>query len=132
MRGAENYDHDQTTFTDQAKRLVGRYWLWDRAEFIEKYRELRAQGLDDFRLKKAQEKGGEVVHLPVVICAVVPVYNLKGVNQELNFSGDVIAAIYLGQITKWNDSRIAKENPGVNLPCISAGASRWSTCSHRE
>jgi phosphate transport system substrate-binding protein len=58
----------------------------------------------------------KTMHIPTVLGAVVPVYNLKGVNQELNFSGDVIAAIYLGEISKWNDPRIAKENPGVNLP----------------
>jgi phosphate transport system substrate-binding protein len=58
----------------------------------------------------------KTMHIPTVLGAVVPVYNLKGVNQTLNFSGDVIADIYLGHITKWNDSRIAKENPGVNLP----------------
>jgi len=48
--------------------------------------------------------------------AVVPVYNLAGVTQELNFSPDVIADIYLGKITKWNDPRIAMDNPGVSLP----------------
>ncbi len=58
----------------------------------------------------------KTMHIPTVLGAVVPVYNLKGVNQELNFSGDVIADIYLGKITKWNDPRIAKDNPGVNLP----------------
>jgi phosphate transport system substrate-binding protein len=58
----------------------------------------------------------KTMHIPTVLGAVVPVYNLSGVNKELNFSGDVIAAIYLGQITKWNDPRIAKDNPGVNLP----------------
>jgi phosphate transport system substrate-binding protein len=58
----------------------------------------------------------KTVHLPTVLGAVVPVYNLSGVNKELNFSGEVIADIYLGKITKWNDPRIAKENPGVNLP----------------
>ncbi len=56
------------------------------------------------------------MHIPTVLGAVVPVYNLKGVTQELNFSGDVIADIYLGKIAKWNDSRIVKDNPGVNLP----------------
>ncbi len=56
------------------------------------------------------------MHLPTVLGAVVPVYNIPGVNKELNFSGDVIADIYLGKITKWNDARIAKDNPGVNLP----------------
>ena len=54
--------------------------------------------------------------LPTVLGAVVPVYNLPGINKELNFSGDVIADIYLGKISKWNDGRIAKDNPGVSLP----------------
>jgi phosphate transport system substrate-binding protein len=55
-------------------------------------------------------------HLPEVLGAVVPIYNVPGVNKPLNFSGDVIADIYLGKITHWNDGRIAKDNPGVNLP----------------
>lgn len=55
-------------------------------------------------------------HIPTVLGAVVPVYNIPGVNKDLNFSGDVIADIYLGKITKWNDPRIVKDNPGVNLP----------------
>jgi phosphate transport system substrate-binding protein len=58
----------------------------------------------------------KTMHIPTVLGAVVPVYNLSGVSKELNFSGDVIAGIYLGEITKWNDPRIAKDNPGVNLP----------------
>ena len=55
-------------------------------------------------------------HIPTVLGAVVPVYNIPGVNKDLNFSGDVIADIYLGRITKWNDPRIVKDNPGVSLP----------------
>ncbi|WP_313900666.1 phosphate ABC transporter substrate-binding protein PstS [Edaphobacter flagellatus] len=58
----------------------------------------------------------KVQPIPTVLGAVVPVYNLPGVNKDLNFSGDVIADIYLGKITKWNDPRIAKDNPGVTLP----------------
>ena len=58
----------------------------------------------------------KVIALPTVLGAVVPVYNIPGVSKELNFSGDVIADIYLGKITTWNDPRIAKDNPGVNLP----------------
>jgi phosphate transport system substrate-binding protein len=54
-------------------------------------------------------------HLPDVLGAVVPIYNVPGVSKPLNFSGDVIADIYLGKITNWNDSRIAKDNPGVKL-----------------
>jgi phosphate transport system substrate-binding protein len=58
----------------------------------------------------------KVMHIPTVLGAVVPVYNLPGINKDLNFSSDVIADIYLGKISKWNDSRISKDNPGVSLP----------------
>jgi len=69
--------------------------------------------MTDEQLAQAKVK---VVALPTVLGAVVPVYNLPGVNKPLNFSGDVIADIYLGKIAKWNDPRIAKDNPGVSLP----------------
>ncbi len=59
---------------------------------------------------------GKVLHLPTVLGAVVPVYNVAGLSQELKFSGPVLANIYLGKITKWNDGAIAALNPGVNLP----------------
>jgi phosphate transport system substrate-binding protein len=58
----------------------------------------------------------KVMHIPTVLGAVVPVYSIPGVSQDLNFSPDVIADIYLGHITNWHDARIAKDNPGVNLP----------------
>ena len=58
----------------------------------------------------------KIVHIPTVLGAVVPIYNLPGINQELKFSQDALAGIYLGKITMWNDPYIAKENPGVNLP----------------
>ncbi len=58
----------------------------------------------------------KVTHIPTVLGAVVPVYNLPGVTAELKFSQDALAGIYLGKITKWNDPYIAKENPGVSLP----------------
>ncbi|RZU39497.1 phosphate ABC transporter substrate-binding protein PstS [Edaphobacter modestus] len=69
--------------------------------------------MTDEQLAQAKVK---VMAIPTVLGAVVPVYNLPGVNKDLNFSGDVIADIYLGKITKWNDGRIAKDNPGVSLP----------------
>lgn len=69
--------------------------------------------MTDEQLAKAKVK---VIALPTVLGAVVPVYNVPGLNKELNFSGDVIADIYLGKISSWNDARIAKDNPGVNLP----------------
>jgi phosphate transport system substrate-binding protein len=58
----------------------------------------------------------KLLHIPTVMGAVVPVYNIPGADRELRFSPDVIADIYLGKITKWNDPRIVKDNPGVTLP----------------
>jgi phosphate ABC transporter phosphate-binding protein len=72
--------------------------------------------LNDEQLKKAQETGGPVVHIPLVMGAVVPVYNLKGIQQPLRFSGPVLADIYLEKIKKWNDPALAQLNPGVELP----------------
>jgi phosphate transport system substrate-binding protein len=60
--------------------------------------------------------GRNVLHIPTVLGSVVPTYNIPGVTQSLRFSGDVLAGIFLGQITRWNDSRLAALNPGVTLP----------------
>ncbi|HMH15261.1 MAG TPA: phosphate ABC transporter substrate-binding protein PstS [Edaphobacter sp.] len=75
-------------------------------------------GATDGPMSDAQISSAKVktMHIPTVLGAVVPVYNIPGVSKDLNFSGDVIADIYLGKITKWNDPRIAKDNPGVSLP----------------
>ena len=59
---------------------------------------------------------GKILHFPMVLGAVVPVYNIPGVKQELKFTGPVLADITLGKITKWNDPAIAKLNAGVTLP----------------
>jgi ABC-type branched-subunit amino acid transport system substrate-binding protein len=58
VRGAETYDHDQTTFTNEAKKLVGRYYLEDRHDYVEGVREVAQQtsGQDAFRKRKAFEK----------------------------------------------------------------------------
>ena len=69
--------------------------------------------MTDEQLAQTPQK---VLHIPTVLGAVVPTYNIQGVTAELKFSGDVLADIYLGKITKWNDSRLAKDNPGVKLP----------------
>jgi len=59
---------------------------------------------------------GKVFHIPTVLGAVVPTYNIKGVTGDLKFTGDVLADIYLGNIKNWNDPRLAKANPGVKFP----------------
>ena len=58
----------------------------------------------------------KIVHIPTVLGAVVPVYNLPGVTQDLKFSPEALAGIYLGTVKMWNDAVIAKDNAGVNLP----------------
>lgn len=57
----------------------------------------------------------KLIHIPTVLGAVVPIFNVPGVS-DIKFSGDVLADIYLGKIANWKDPRIAKDNPGVNLP----------------
>ena len=64
----------------------------------------------------ANAKGGPVLHFPTVMGAVVITYNVPGLNRPLNLSGDVIADIFSGKITKWSDARIVARNRGVALP----------------
>ena len=68
--------------------------------------------MTDEQLKSEPDK---ILHLPTVLGAVVPIYNLPGVT-DLNFTGPLIADLYLGKIKKWNDPAIAKLNPGAKLP----------------
>jgi phosphate transport system substrate-binding protein len=69
--------------------------------------------MTDEQLKSAPRP---ILHFPTVLGGVVPIYNLEGVTQPLRFTGQTLADIYIGKITQWNDSAIAKTNPGVNLP----------------
>jgi len=65
---------------------------------------------------KAKHGGVGVLHFPTVLGADVPVYNLPGVTQQLNFTPESLAGIFLGKITKWNDPELMKANPGVKFP----------------
>jgi len=56
-----------------------------------------------------------ILHLPTVLGAVVPTFNLPGI-ERLHFTPDALAGVFLGKITHWNDPAIAKENPGAALP----------------
>jgi phosphate transport system substrate-binding protein len=69
--------------------------------------------MTDAELAKAK---GPILHFPTVLGAVVITYNLAGVTQPLKLTGDVVAQIFAGKITKWSDSRIAALNPNVKLP----------------
>jgi phosphate transport system substrate-binding protein len=69
--------------------------------------------MTDEQLSQAKIK---ILHIPTVLGADVPAYNVPGVNQELKFTPDVLADIFLGKISSWNDPRIMSANPGVKLP----------------
>jgi phosphate transport system substrate-binding protein len=59
---------------------------------------------------------GRILHFPTVLGADVPVYNIPGVSTPVKFTGPLLADIFLGKVTKWNDPAIAKVNAGVSLP----------------
>jgi phosphate transport system substrate-binding protein len=69
--------------------------------------------MTDDQLKEAKVK---ILHIPTVLGADVPAYNVSGVTAELKFTPEALAGIFLGRITKWNDKAIASTNPGVSLP----------------
>ncbi len=70
------------------------------------------------QIEKGKKIGGEVLHIPLVQGAVVPIYKLPMVKEQLRFTGPVLAKIYLGQITRWNDPAIKISNPdaAADLP----------------
>lgn len=58
----------------------------------------------------------KIIQFPTVLGGVVPTYNIPGISGELKFTAKALSDIYLGKVTKWNDSEIAGANPGVKLP----------------
>ena len=74
-------------------------------------------GASDMPLKPEDLKDAGLVQFPMIIGGVVPVVNVKGVGAgQLTLDGATLASIYMGEITKWNDARIKKLNPKLNLP----------------
>jgi len=69
--------------------------------------------MTDEQLSQAKVK---ILHIPTVLGADVPAYNVPGVSGEIKFTPEVLANIFLGKITAWNDPAIAKANPGINFP----------------
>jgi phosphate transport system substrate-binding protein len=73
--------------------------------------------MNDMQLKEFRDKrGSDILHFPTVMGADVPIYKLPGVSQQLNFTPEALAGIFLGSVKKWNDPAITGANPGVNLP----------------
>jgi phosphate transport system substrate-binding protein len=69
--------------------------------------------MTDEQLGQAKVK---ILHVPTVLGAVVPAYNIPGVSGEVKFTPEALAGIFLGKITTWNDKALAAANPGVNFP----------------
>jgi phosphate transport system substrate-binding protein len=73
-------------------------------------------GAGEVQLTAAERSEMNLVELPTVMIAIVPMYHIPGVHQDLRFSGELLAEIFLGDIKNWNDPQIVKLNPGVSLP----------------
>ena len=72
--------------------------------------------MSDAELKTAADVGGAVVHVPMTLGAVTPIYNLPDLKERIRFSGPVLAGIFLGRIHRWNDPELTALNPGLPLP----------------
>src|SRR6059036_1624008 len=109
--GSTNIIASLLRFRSTINRLarVGEFDRSSRAPSISE----RPTVMTDEQLKQAKTK---ILHFPTVLGAVVPAYNVPGVTQEINFTPEALAGIFLGKITKWSDPEFKKANAGVNLP----------------
>ena len=74
-------------------------------------------GATDAPLNQQQLTEGNLLQFPTVMGSLVAIVNIPGVeNDQLRLTGPILADIYLGKITRWNDQRITAINPGLNLP----------------
>jgi phosphate transport system substrate-binding protein len=64
----------------------------------------------------AEERKAGLTELPVAVIAIVPIYNVPQVHENLRFSGELLAAIFMGDVKSWDAKEIARLNPGVTLP----------------
>src|SRR5262249_25260764 len=73
--------------------------------------------LNKDQTEQALKAGGEVVHIPLVMGAVVPIYNLPEISKPIKFTGPVLADIFMGKITNWNDKALQDlQDEDVKLP----------------
>jgi len=66
--------------------------------------------------KQLQDAKFKILNIPTVLGAVVPAYNIAGVSEEVKFTPEALAGIFLGKVSKWNDKAITSANPGINFP----------------
>src|SRR6185369_12865140 len=71
--------------------------------------------------KELEALGGpdKIVQIPSCAGGVVPAFNLPGIKDDVKFNGEVLAKIFQGKISKWNDAALTALNPGVKLPDLS-------------
>lgn len=105
-------------YNKQAANVQVRYLSMSTVEGIRQI----SGGAGDFAageipLSPEQMRGDKVrlTQIPMVLVGIVPIYKLPG-NPDLHFSGEALAQIFMGTIKNWKDPRIAKLNPGVELP----------------
>ncbi len=72
--------------------------------------------MSDDQLAKAKSTHSQIVHIPLAMGAVVPTYNVPGLTEQLKFTGPILAQIFMGKITKWDDEAIKALNPDAGLP----------------
>ena len=106
-------------FNKRNSRVQIRYLAIGTSESIQTI----AHGSGDFGAGEVQLSAKELGDMnlklvPTALVAIVPIYNLAGVHETLRFSGKVLAEIYLGEIRMWNDPRLARLNPGIDLPNV--------------
>jgi phosphate transport system substrate-binding protein len=76
-------------------------------------------GAGEVPLTATERNEGQVIQLPLMLIGIVPIYNLPQLRQELRFSGELLADIFLGRVKTWNSPEIARLNPGIPLPDLS-------------
>jgi phosphate transport system substrate-binding protein len=111
------YSRWATEYGKRNPKVQMRYLLSSTNEGIKQI----SHGAGDFGAGEApltenDRKEGGLTELPVVVIAIVPIYNLPDVHQELRLSGEVLADIFLGDVKTWNAPAIAKLNPEIALP----------------
>ncbi len=113
------YNRWTQEYGKQNRNIQMRYLAVGTSEGIKQI----SHGAGDFSAGEAQltdkeRKEGGLIELPVALIAIVPIYNLPDVHQELRLSGEVLAAIFLGDVKTWNAPQIAKLNSEVTLPSL--------------
>lgn len=104
-------------FNKKNSRIKVRYLAFGAAEGVRQI----SHGSGDFAagevpLTAKERSDGDLVELPLALIAIVPIYNVPGVQGEVRFSGELLADIYLGRVKKWNSPAIAKLNPQLSFP----------------